>query len=212
MTVFDKERQKRANEMKKKAEDTAREVTRSAKQRQADDARRKQESISQQYLEQSLFPELLRELKSYLDRPGEGVSARINQLIRQQFNNPSHEYYGAVGLTLEERSSKFMSSNHNWPPFGEPLSYKRVKWINVIALPNGTIKVEGSPFGKTTLSLDQWRDSRTGSPQKDVAERAIDKAWKFSHVTVEEKDTKMEYWDTQDWEAWKKRKWWQILW
>ncbi len=59
MTIFDRERQKRAEEERKQAEAAA-------KQRQAEDARRKQERISRQYLDQSLFPKLLHELESHL--------------------------------------------------------------------------------------------------------------------------------------------------
>jgi hypothetical protein len=209
MTIFDRERQKRANEMKKQAEDTARDIARLAKQRQDNDARRKQESISQQYWEQSPFPELLEELKRYLDRPRRGFSASLRPLSRQQFSNPSHEDYGAVGLSLVETRTMFIPDTTSLFA-NKPRSFKQVKWIEVFALPNGTIKVEGGPLGKTVLFLDQWRDPSPGLSQQDIAERAIDKAWKHSHVRSKDFRERKD-WDTEDITLWNSRSWWRKL-
>jgi len=213
MTIFDRERQKYAYKLGNQAEETAREAVRLAEQLQADAARREQESISQQYLDKSLFRKLLGELAFYLNRPKKGVRVEVKPVFHQQFDDPSHEDYGAVGLALEERRTDFKL--YPWP-FGKPRSYKYVKYIEIIALPNGTIKVKGSPLGmtKTTLTLDQWRDPRTGSSRKDVAERAIDKAWKSPIIKWNTGDwlgKKMEDWDTEDIVAWEGARWWQKI-
>ena len=206
MTIFDRERRKHV-------EETAREVEKLVKERRAFSALIEQVSISLEYLYDSPFPDLLEELAGYLNRPKKGVTVEVKPVFHQKSVNPSHEDYGAAGLALEKRRTKFKSYPLPWP-FGEPRSYKLITYIEIIALPNGIIKVKCSPLGmaKTTLSLDQWHDPRTG---KDVAERAIHKAWKAPYVKFKTGDgwlgKKMEDWDEEDKVYWEASSWLQRI-
>jgi hypothetical protein len=136
---------------KVRAESTAKAVEAERRERYWD-----LQEASEAYLNESPFPELLSEL--------------------DRFMNPADPDFGGIGISLVKEKDSVQSTGH-WH-----YSYKtRARWINVIALPDGTIKVEGNFFGRTILRLDDWRALHPPASGRRIAEVAIAKAWKHPH-------------------------------
>jgi hypothetical protein len=190
MSLFDRERerwqrrqQKEAEAAVKAAERVRKEEAKQLAKAQARASTWRLQETSQKFLDESPFPSLLAllaELAQYI-----GAQVDVMQTVREskrikQFEDPASKDFGGTGISLVKTNTTSTRTGHRHYKYST-----QERWINVMALPDGTIKVEGNIFGRIVLERGQWRDPLTGMLQRDAAEKAISKAWKHPHRRTE---------------------------
>lgn len=125
----------------------------------------------------SPFPGLLQNMQELLQKD---IDIRNNRKVEefvQIFYHPNNSMKDWYGLQRREYYPVGMSIVWGWKSrWGSRDKESHEQWINILALPNSFIKVDGGLLGKTVLSFDEWNNN------KDICKKALEKAWTNPHT------------------------------